>query len=159
MAPPAAPIFRVPARLREALQARTEELGLDLATHLENLILTDLETTGHLGGGERRRFEALRALSLRAADRARALREEGRFDAHFILTVMRDLLSDPEARRDYEGALNGDADAMKPRLDSTLAQEIRRAVGAEILTDNDGRPRREAAAGEVVPSYLLLRLP
>ena len=96
-----------------------------------------------------------------AARRARELDEAGAFDEHFTLTVIRDLMSDPTFRADYEKVIGGDAYQSglpgKSPINMYLGWYVKNAVPDAVpLRDANRRPRRMQVRNEPVQSYTLL---
>ena len=96
-----------------------------------------------------------------AARRARELDEAGAFDEHFTLTVIRDLMTDPDFRADYETVIGGDAYQSglpgKSPINMYLGWYVKNAVpNAAPLRDANGKPRRVQVRNEPIQSYTLL---
>ena len=96
-----------------------------------------------------------------AVRRARELDEAGAFDEHFTLTVIRDLMTDPQFRADYETVVGGDAYQSglpgKSPLNMYLGWYIKNAIPDAVpLLDGNRRPRRIQIRNEPIQSYTLL---
>ena len=97
-----------------------------------------------------------------AARRARDLDAAGAFDEHFTLTVIRDLMTDPQFRANYEAVIGGDAYQNglpgKSPLNMYLGWSIKNAVPDAVpLLDANRKPRRMQVRNEPIQSYTLLK--
>ena len=107
------------------------------------------------------RLEREQRIFATAVRRARELDAAGAFDEHFTLTVMRDLVNDPDFRAEYESAVGGDAYESglpgKSPLNMYLGWYIKNAVADAVpLRDANHRPRRRQVRDEPIQSYTLL---
>ncbi len=104
----------------------------------------------------------MRKLYAIAEERAHAIHAAGKFDESFILTVFRDLMSNPDTRKLYEDVINDDAYADKAEgktpINMYLAWYIKNAIGAYRLMDDSNKPRRAFVKNEPIKSYTLLTL-
>ncbi|RAH99484.1 hypothetical protein DLJ53_23520 [Acuticoccus sediminis] len=142
-----------------ALTNDTGDLGMSLDAYLTELI------TRHerpIRGTEIDHADLIASFILLAL----RVRDEGRFDEDFILTVFRTAVSAPRMRAAYERAIGGDAYAPnlpgKILLNMSLGWHIRNAVGASPKRDATGTELRRRVTGEAIDAYTLLeraRLP
>ena len=160
---------KISLRLDHAVHATLERVAREEALSTEALIQRIL--TRHatecardralLHATEIDRLEREQRIYETAVRRARELDEAGAFDEHFTLTVMRDLMSDPDFRAEYESAVGGDAYRSglpgKSPLNMYLGWYIKNAVAdARPLRDANHRPRRRQVRDEPIQSYTLL---
>ena len=91
---------------------------------------------------------------------ARELDEAGEFDEHFTLTVIRDLMTDPEFRADYEAVVGGAAYRngvpCKSPINRQIGRHIQKAVDAVSLRGANGKRLRKQVSNEPIQSYTLL---
>ena len=163
------PMEKISTRLPEAVHRTLEAKSRDEGVLLDALIQRIL--TGHAAEYARRRglmatadidrLELEQSLLASAVKRARELNEDGVFDEHFTLTVIRDLMSDPAFRADYEKAIGGDAYQNglpgKFQLNMHLGRYIKNAIPDAVpLLDSNRKPRRMQIRDEPIRSYTLL---
>ena len=96
-----------------------------------------------------------------AAQRARKRDKAGAFGEHFTLTVIRDLMTDPQWRAGYETVVGGDAYQSglpgKSPFNIYLGWYIKNAIPDAVpLLDANGKPRRMQVRNEPIQSYTLL---
>lgn len=155
--------LRLDPGVLSALSVQAHAAGLEVQAYIQAVLRRHVLESGQLAGDERRRLLRNDRILQLAVARAREVHEAGRFDAHFILTVMRQLIAEPDFRALYEEAVGGDAFAPglpeKSPLNMYLGWHIRHAIGAEPLLDGRGRTRRATLRGEVLQSYMLLAPP
>lgn len=141
--------------------ARAE--GLEPTAYVQRLIRLNVAQSGLMPDEHREQVLLTESLIARAVARAIALDGEGRFDAHFTLTVLDDLFGDPTFLADYERAIGGPAMARglpaKASLNMNLGWQIKSAVRAMPLLDDAGRPCRAQVRGRPIQSYTLLTRP
>ncbi len=146
-----------------ALSAQAHAAGMEVQAYIQAVLRRHALESGQLAADERRRLLRNDRILQLAVARAREVHAAGGFDEHFILTVMRRLIAEPDFRALYEEAVGGDAFTPglpeKSPLNMYLGWHIRHAVGAEPLLDSRGRTRRATVRGEVLQSYMLLASP
>ena len=96
-----------------------------------------------------------------AQGEAREVFETGRSDEHFTLTVFRELTSDANTCHLYEQLIEADAYTdgapKKVPLNMYLGWHIKKAINAQRLLDDTGKPRRAFVKGEPIKGYTLLQ--
>ena len=107
------------------------------------------------------RLQTEQSILATAVRRARELDDAGSFGEHFTLTVIRDLMTDPGFRADYEKVVGGDAYQNglpgKFPLNMHLGWYIKNAVPEAVpLLDSNRKPRRIQVRNEPIQSYTLL---
>ena len=157
--------MRVDGGVCETLQAKAEDEGVSFDALLQRIL------TGHAAEYARSRgpmatadidhLELEQSILATAVRRARELNENGVFDEHFTLTVIRDLMTDPAFRADYEKAIGGDAYQNglpgKFQLNMHLGRYIKNAIPDAVpLLDANRKPRRMQVRNEPIRSYTLL---
>ena len=163
------PTEKISTRLKGHVCATLEAEARDEAVTLDALIqriLTDhaaeyARRCGLMATADIDRLELEQSILATAVRRARELNENGVFDEHFTLTVIRDLMSDPAFRADYEKAIGGDAYQNglpgKFQLNMHLGRYIKNAIPDAVpLLDSNRKPRRMQVRDEPIRSYTLL---
>ena len=96
-----------------------------------------------------------------ARGKVREVFKTGRVNEHFTLTVFRELMSDANTRHLYEQLIEADAYTdgapKKVPLNMHLGRHIKKAINAQRLLDDTGKPRRAFVEGEPIKSYTLLQ--
>ncbi|WP_116597506.1 hypothetical protein [Primorskyibacter marinus] len=132
------------------------ELGHLMQKVLENHVLENAEP----GNALAERLRAKRAVIDHTVELARMIDAAGRFDEHFILTVMRSASQDAAYAELYNIAIGADAEGKPGRAQAPLNQQlgrlIKKAVGARGKKSETGRVARAQVAGEVISTYTLL---
>lgn len=145
----------VRARFAEEAKAEGMELGHYLQKVLENHLLDTAPEDDPLA----ERIRAKRAVIDHVVALAQTLDAQGRFDEHFVVTVMKEAAADDTFMGLYHIAIGGEgkaaARAQKP-LNQQLGRLIRKAVGAKGLRTDAGRVARAQVTGEIISSYTLL---
>ena len=160
---------KVSVRLDAVVHAILEVLARDDAISSEALIqrILTLHVTkcarkdGLVDPADIDRLEQEQRVIASVVRRACELDEQGAFDEQFTLTVIRDLMADPDFRADYETAIAGDAYQNglpgKFPLNMNLGRFIKNAVpGAVPFLDSNGKPRRMQVRNEPIQSFTLL---
>ena len=163
------PAVKVSLRLDSAVHAPLNVIAEREAMSTEALIqriltlyVTDYaRKAGLMDPMEIDRLEREQDVYKAAIRRALELDGQGKFTEHFILTVIRDLMTDKKFRSDYETAADGDAYKNrlpgKSPLNRNLGRFIKNAIpGAARLMDKQGNPRRMQVRNEPIQSYTLL---
>lgn len=142
----------------QLIVALTNSAG-DAGTSLDGYLVSNLARQARpVRGIEADHQDLIASFSLLAL----RMRDEGRFDEHFILNVFRTAVSAPRMRAAYEAAIEGDAYAPhlpgKFLLNMSLGWHIRNAVGAAPKRDANGIEMRRQVTGEPIDSYTLLEM-
>ena len=147
------------------LKAEAQDKGLSADAHIQSVLTgraTEYARSRDLmANADIDRLELEQSILETAVRRARELNENGVFDEHFTLTVIRDLMTDPAFRADYERAVGGDAYqnglSGKFQLNMHLGRYIKNAVPDAVpLLDSNRKPRRMQVRDEPIRSYTLL---
>lgn len=154
--------FSLEPEVRSLIASEARKAGLDEGHYLQRAIETYLLDTAEPGDALAERLRAKRAVIERTVALAKQLDEDGSFDEHFILTVMKTAIRDEEFAALYAaavGATANDADApekAKMPLNQQLGRMIKRAVGAKSKKNEAGRIARAQVTGEAISTYTLL---
>lgn len=137
---------RLEASLVTMLETLARREGLEAPAFVQRLLRLHLAQSGLMTADERDRVLLTESLISRAIAMAVQLDHEGRFDAHFTLTVIDALFADPTFLADYERVVGGSAFsrglAAKASLNMNLGWQIKSAVRADPFLDEKGKARR-----------------
>ncbi|MCF7701483.1 hypothetical protein [Loktanella sp. M215] len=144
--------------MADLIKSLSSEAGIDPSAFMQRAL--ERAVYEHLPADRRREIDNTTALYEMAQTVAREIRDAGKADEHFTLTVFRAMMAIPNIRALYEEVIGVDAYADKAPgkmpLNMYLGWYIKKAVGAEPLLDDAGTPRREYVTGEPIKSYTLL---
>ena len=88
---------------------------------------------------------------------ARELCRTGRFDRSLTLQAIRMCKDDPEWLSGYTGFVGGGiyerGNHLKQTINREIGRSVRAAVGAEVVTDGNGRTARVNVDGEIIQGY------
>lgn len=144
-------------RARFAEEARAE--GMELGHYLQKVLENHLLDTAKEGDELADRIRAKRKVIDLVVSFSKELDEQGKFDEHFVVTVMKAAAADKEFMEAYTTAIGGEgkeaARAQKP-LNQQLGRLIRKSVGAKGIKTDAGRVARAQVQGEIITSYTLL---
>lgn len=140
---------------REA-KSEGRELGHFLQKAIESYLVAHVPADDALV----QRLQAKRAVLDTTVSTARELNEAGKFDEHFILTVIKTAAADKAFAASYDQAINTanekGVNARKARLNRQLGRMILRAAGATAKRAEDGKPMRAQVSDELISSYTLV---
>lgn len=154
--------FSLDPEVRALVAAEAKKAGLDEGHYLQRAIEAHLLETAETGDALAERLHAKRAVIEKTVALAKQLDQDGGFDEHFILTVMRTAIRDEEFAGLYTTAVGATAqdgagpDAAKMPLNQQLGRMIKRAVGAKSKMNDTGRIARAQVSGEAITTYTLL---
>ena len=161
--------IQVTARIRPSVHAAIVELAKQDTSHVvpqqtgdyvASILTRVALESNHMDLDEEERIRAEEEVLRLAQWKAVELRDNGRFNEHFTLTVIRAMMQDPDIRKTYETAVGGDAyiNGLKGKmpLNMYLGWSIKNAVGAEVQKNEAGKPRRTTVRGEPIQTYTLL---
>jgi hypothetical protein len=152
--------FRLRTDVYELIQKRANEAGIDPSTIMQKALINAV--LDELPEPERREIANSDALFEAAREKAKAVEKSGRFDEDFILTVFKELMSDPTTRKLYEDIIGVPANTAgapkKTPLNMYLAWNIKNAIHAKPLLDGQGKPRRAFVKEQPIKSYTLLEI-
>ena len=157
--------LRLSSVVHAAVQTIATKEGVSPEAYIQRIVISHVTQYAKKGGlmepNEIDRLEREQRILIRAVRRARELDGRGKFNEHFTLTVVRDLMTDPEFRTDYEKVIGGDAYQNglpgKFPLNMHLGWYIKNAIPDAVpLLDSNRRPRRVQVRNEPIQSYTLL---
>ena len=152
--------IRLDETVASALDALARREGLEGTAYVQRLLRLHVANSGLIAPDARDHILLTESLAARAVSMAQRMDQEGRFDAHFTLTVIDALFADPAFLADYERAIGGPAHARglaaKASLNMNLGWQIKSAVRADPLLDDNGKARRVQVKGRPIQSYTLL---
>ena len=157
--------FRVDSGIYATGKLIAEAEGVSTEAYFQRIVTRDITDVARrrnlMDRTEIDRLEREQTILERAVRHARELDEAGEFDEHFILTVVRGLMTDPGFRADYEAVVGGDAYenglAGKFPLNMHLGWYIKNAIPDVIpVLDAKRKPRRMYVRNEPIQSYTLL---
>ena len=152
--------FSLQRKVRERLAAQARAEGLDLGHYLQRVLEAHIVDTAEQDDPLASRLDAKRQVIEGIVALAQKLDAEGRFDEHFILTVMKEAAADPEFKDLYDRATGGQAKfAVRQRriLNQQLGRVIRGAAKAKGKRTEDGSVARAQIKGEIIRTYTLLK--
>lgn len=151
--------FSLEPKVRARLAEMAKGEGLELGHYLQKVLETHVLEASADGDELADRLRAKRAVVDHVVSLARELDSEGRFDEHFILTVMTEAASDEGFMELYHLAVGGEgkqaARAQKP-MNQQIGRLIRKAAGAKGMRTEEGKVMRGQATGALISSYTLL---
>lgn len=151
--------FRLKTDVFDLVQKLSAQAGLDPSAFMQRVL--ERAVYDHLPPERQKELDNMETLYSAAQRKAREVFDTGRFDEHFTLTVIRELMSDAKTRQLYEQVIEADAYAdrapKKTPLNMYLGWYIKNAINAQPLLDDAGKPRRAFVKGEPIKSYTLLR--
>ena len=139
-------------------EARKEgrELGHFLQKAIEGWLMANVPADDALA----QRLAAKRQVIDRTVSLAQDLDGKGKFDEHFILTVMKTAAADKGYAELYDKAVAAEAgkgvDGRKARLNRQLGRMIISASKAQAKKSEDGKALRAQVTDEVIRTYTLL---
>lgn len=151
--------FSLEPKVRSRLAEMAKDEGLELGHYLQKVLETHVLEASAEGDELANRLRAKRAVVDHVVSLAQALDGEGRFDEHFILTVMTEAASDEGFMELYHTAVGGEgkqaARAQKP-MNQQIGRLIRKAAGAKGMRTAEGKVMRGQASDALISSYTLL---
>ena len=152
--------FSLEPEVRELFALEAKKQGMELGHLMQKVLENYVLDTAEPGDALAERLQAKRAVIDRTVQLAREIDAEGKFDEHFILTVMSSATKDSEFMGMYNKAIGADAESKSARSQAPLNQQlgrlIKKAVGARGKKSDSGRVARAQVTGEVISTYTLL---
>ncbi|MEW9919497.1 hypothetical protein AB2B41_07780 [Marimonas sp. MJW-29] len=146
-------------------QAKSEEMNL---THyMQKLIETHVIEAAPKDDPLALRLAGKRHVITHALETARKLDKAGKFDEHFILTVVKEAEKDAEFVKHYECALGGReaegtriGERQRVSLNQQIGRVIKKAVGARSKRNEEtGKIARAQVSDAIITTYTLLEKP
>lgn len=152
--------FRLDAVVHDVMEQLARKEGVETNAYMQRVLKLHAVRSGIMDRDASERIELSEKIIDAAVKKAQELYEIGEFDQHFVLTVFRRLMTDPEFRSEYEDLVGGDAYQSglpgKSPINMYLGWYIKNAVGADPILDASGKPRRAQIQNEPIQSYTLL---
>ncbi|SEQ99178.1 hypothetical protein [Thalassovita taeanensis] len=152
--------FSLEPEVRDLCAAEATKAGMDVGHFLQRLVENHLLDHAEPGDLLAERLRAKRAVIDKTVELAQKLDQDGKFDEHFILTVMKTATQDADYVTLYEAAtgavLNDNPEKAKRPLNQQLGRLIKKAVGAKSKKNIAGTIARAQTEGEVISTYTLL---
>jgi hypothetical protein len=151
--------FRLKTDIHDLIQKLSADAGIDPSAFMQRAL--ERAVYVHLPPERQKELDNTEALYSLAQHKAREIFVSGRFDEHFTLTVIRELMADPKSRALYEEIIDADAYTdgapKKTPLNMYLGWYIKNAIDAAPLLDDAGKPRRAFVKDQPIKSYTLLQ--
>ncbi|CUH76497.1 hypothetical protein [Tropicibacter naphthalenivorans] len=146
-------------QVRTRLTRLAKAEGMTLGHYLQKVLELHLLETAEEGDLLAQRLKAKREVIDHVVALAQMLDKDGKFDEHFVLTVMKTASEDEEFMELYK-TVTGEEGRKAARLQQTLNQQlgrlIRKAANAGSKRNEEGRAIRAQVTGEIITSYSLL---
>ncbi|MDU8912882.1 hypothetical protein [Aestuariicoccus sp. MJ-SS9] len=151
--------FSLEPEVRARFSQEAKDQGMELGHYLQKVLENHLLDSAPEDDPLAERIRAKRAVIDHVVNLAQELDGKGKFDEHFVVTVMKEAAKDDTFMGLYHIAIGGEgkaaARAQKP-LNQQLGRLIRKSVGARGLRTDAGRVARAQVSGEIISSYTLL---
>ena len=151
--------FSLEPKVRTRLAEEARKEGMELGNYLQKVLENHLLEIAPEGDPLAACIHAKRAVIDRVVTLAKDLDAQGRFDEHFILTVMKTAAADESFMARYATAIDAEgkeADRTRQTLNQQLGRLIRKSVDAKALKTEADRVSRAQVSGEIISSYTLL---
>jgi uncharacterized protein YqfA (UPF0365 family) len=157
--------FTLEPGVRKFIEAQAADAGMDVTHYMQKMVENHVLATAPTDNGLARRLRAKRAVIDQTVDMAQSLVAAGRFDEHFILTVVRHAAQSPDFVAEYKAATTGEdlSDKAAQRARVSLNQQIGRlvktAAGAKSKRNAGGTIMRAQVTDALISTYTLLSKP
>lgn len=154
--------FILETEVRKFVAAEARSAGMDIAPFLQKLVENHIISSASSDRPLARRLQAKRAVLDYAVALACQIDQNGEFDEHFILNVMKRASTNPEFQAQYDLATAAPAGNEKAAararapINQQLGRLIKRAAGAKGKRGKNGKILRGQVQGEVLTTYTLL---
>jgi hypothetical protein len=152
--------FRLKTDIHDLILQLSADAGIDPSAFMQRAL--ERAVHDYLPPQRQKELKDTEELYSAAQQKAREVFNAGRFDEHFTLTVLSELMADPKSRSLYEEIIdapaNTDGASKKTPLNMYLGWYIKNAINAEPLLDDAGKPRRAFVKDKPIKSYTLLKL-
>jgi len=144
--------FTLELPVRKFMDAQAKAAGMNMTHYMQKLVETHVIEAGGAKEPLSVRLAAKRKVLDLVVALAIKLDKAGKFDEHFILTVVSEAGKDTKFKAQYEAALgleesDGEAKVKRARvsLNQQIGRMIKKSVGAKsrALFDSDNLPRKE----------------
>lgn len=157
--------FALEPSVRRFVEEQAQFAGMDLGHFMQKLVENHVLATAATDDPLAHRLTAKRAVIETAVTQAQKLDAEGKFDEHFILTVVKKAEQDPAFIANYNVAVGGlpaaDKAAQRARvsLNQQLGRLIKKAAGAKSKRTEAGPIARAQVQDALISTYTLLVKP
>ena len=144
------------APIYEALKRSAAKRGLDVNTHMQNVLTDHVIDDDTLDAETRAQIELGRSLIDRAVETAKQRCRDGLFARTITLDTFQACTADPKWAADYKTYVGADifkhGNPLK-RINREIGFRIRAAIGGEVEKDDTGAAVNAKVLGEVIQSY------
>ncbi|MCX7566385.1 hypothetical protein OS189_08525 [Sulfitobacter sp. F26169L] len=158
--------FSLELPVRKFMDAQAKAAGMNLTHYMQKLVETHVIEAGSADEPLARRLAAKRQVIDQAVALATKLDAAGKFDEHFIMTVVDEAGKDAGFKAQYEIALGEDGEGNEAKvkrarvsLNQQIGRVIKKSVGARSKRNEHGQIARAQAANAFVATYTLLEKP
>lgn len=155
--------FTMDPAVRRFMDAQAKEAEMNLTHYLQKLVETHVVETAPEGDPLAARLAAKRFVIDHAVATALKLESAGKFDEHFILTVVREAETDPTFAAQYALAVGGQdgetkrsTERARVSLNQQIGRVIKKAVGARSKRNDAGKIARAQVPDAMIATYTLL---
>lgn len=156
--------FMLELPVRKFMDAQAKAAGMNMTHYMQKLVETHVIATAPKDDVLALRLAAKRHVIDHTVALATKLDAAGKFDEHFILTVVTEAQKDAEFKSQYELALGeveaeGKAKRARVSLNQQIGRMIKKSVGAKGKRNEEGRIMRAQVQDAVIATYTLLEKP
>lgn len=152
--------FSLEPEVRELFAAEAKKQGMELGHLMQKVLENHVLENAAPGDPLAERLQAKRAIIDHTILLAKEIDAEGKFDEHFILTVMSTANKNAAFVELYNKAIGSGAEGRSARAQAPLNQQlgrlIKKAVGARGKKTEAGKVARAQVTGELISTYTLL---
>ncbi|KIN64029.1 hypothetical protein Z946_2913 [Sulfitobacter noctilucicola] len=155
--------FTLEPTVKRAIAAQAKAAGMNVTHYLQMMVENHVIDHAAKGDPLATRLAAKRFVINHAVALAGSLYSAGKFDEHFILTVVREAEKSPEFSANYAEAVGGeDADGTRAAararvsLNQQIGRVIKKAAGARSKRLASGKIARAQVTDAIVSTYTLL---
>ena len=154
--------FALDPSVRSFIEAQAKEAGMDMTHFMQKMVEKHILATAPKGDELAKRLEAKRAVIDHTVEMAQALDKAGKFDDHFILTVVKEAATDKDFVAQYKVAINGEgmtekaAERARVSLNQQMGRLVKTAVGAKSKRNEGGKIMRAQVTDTLISTYTLL---
>ncbi|NNK15324.1 MAG: hypothetical protein HKP51_00300 [Sulfitobacter sp.] len=158
--------FTLEPAVHRFMEAQAKAAEMNLTHYMQKLVETHVIDAAPKNDPLAMRLAGKRHVINHALKTATQLDAAGKFDEHFILTVIKEAEKDGEFAKQYAAALGGkDAEGTKAgerqrvSLNQQVGRVIKKAVGARSKRNENGKIARAQVTGSIISTYTLLEKP
>ena len=158
--------FTLELPVRKFMDAQAKAAGMNMTHYMQKLVESHVIEAGGAKEPLSVRLAAKRKVLDQVVALATKLDKAGKFDEHFILTVVSEAGKDSTFKAQYDAALglekdDGEAKVKRARvsLNQQIGRMIKKSVGAKSKRNPQGQIARGQASDAFVATYTLLEKP